>query len=329
LDTFKSFESKLYHSNAGSFTDIALETFRFQALNNPVYADFMHHLGVDPDRISTLEQIPFLPISFFKHHAIKTGDWQTGTTFTSSGTTGADVSRHAVKSLEFYQEHARKGFELFFGDVSDYNFLALLPSYLERQGSSLIAMIDYFIRQSGSPYSAFYLHDVEKMMADIESLRKDSRKTIVWGVSFALLDLAEKYHPDLGHCIVFETGGMKGRRKELTRAALHDALCKSFGVDRIYSEYGMTELLSQAYSTTGDRFQSPPWMRVIGREITDPMTKGLLGETSGINVIDLANRDTISFIETEDLGKIYPDGTFEVLGRMDNSDVRGCNLLVG
>lgn len=327
MDTFKSFESKLYHSNAGRFADIALETFRFQALNNPVYAAFIKNLRLDPATVSTLAQIPFLPISFFKHHAIKTGDWQPETTFTSSGTTGMEVSRHAVKELSFYQEHARKNFELFMGPVTDYHFLALLPSYLERQGSSLIAMIDHFIRESGSPHSAFYLHDTAKLLADVEKLRDDRRKTIVWGVSFALLDLAEKYHPDLSHCIVFETGGMKGRRKEMTRQELHDTLCRGFGVNTICSEYGMTELLSQAYST-GGRFRVPPWMKVIGREITDPLTRGLLEETAGINVIDLANWSTISFIETEDLGKIYADGSFEVLGRMDNSDVRGCNLLV-
>jgi len=206
----------------------------------------------------------------------------------------------------------------------------LLPSYLERQGSSLIAMMDHFIRQSGSTYSSYYLYQVDKLLQDIEALRsKDSRKIILWGVSFALLDLAEQHAGiDLSHCLVFETGGMKGRRKEITRAELHTILREKLNVTGIFSEYGMTELLSQAYTRGQFLFTCPPWIKIIGRDITDPLSKGLLRETAGINVIDLANYQTISFIETEDLGKVYEDGTFEVLGRMDNSDVRGCNLMI-
>jgi hypothetical protein len=189
-------------------------------------------------------------------------------------------------------------------------------------------MMDHFIRQSGSPWSGFYLHDIDKLLVDIEKLRADRRKTIVWGVTFALLDLAERYAPDLSHCLVFETGGMKGRRREMTREELHATLCNAFKVESIYSEYGMTELLSQAYSRSSNVFECPPWMKVIGRDVTDPLERGIIGATCGLNVIDLANWNTVAFIETEDLGRVYSDGRFEVLGRFDNSDLRGCNLLV-
>lgn len=330
LDTFKSFESTLYSVNDQTFADIALEVFRFQAVNNPVYSSFIRNLSVDISTITTLQDIPFLPISFFKSHSVQTGEWQPEIIFSSSGTTGAAVSKHAVANLNFYQEHSKRCFEYFFGPLSDYHFLALLPSYLERQGSSLIAMMDYFIRESQSSYSSYYLFQIDKLLDDLAKLRHDqSKKIILWGVSFALLDLAEKHPVDLNHCLVFETGGMKGRRKEITRAELHGILQQRLNVSQVYSEYGMTELLSQAYTDGQFRFKCPPWMKIIGRDITDPLSKGLLHETSGINVIDLANIQTISFIETEDLGKVYPDGTFEVLGRMDNSDVRGCNLMIG
>ena len=238
------------------------------------------------------------------------------------------TSQHEVRDLQFYLDHSARTFARFFGDLREYHFLALLPSYLERQGSSLVAMMDHFIRQSGSPYSGFYLHDTDKLLADIEKLRGDGRKTIVWGVTFALLDLAERHGPDLSHCLVFETGGMKGRRREITREELHATLCNAFRVESIYSEYGMTELLSQAYSYSSNVFECPPWMKVIGRDVTDPLEKGLTEATCGLNVIDLANWNSVAFIETEDLGRVYADGRFEVLGRFDNSDLRGCNLLV-
>ena len=257
-----------------------------------------------------------------------TGRWKPETIFSSSGTTGMVTSQHAVQNLQFYLQHARKCFEYFLGDIRNYNFLALLPSYLERPGSSLVAMMEYFIRESQSPHSAFYLHNTAQLVADVEKLKTDGRKTVVWGVAFALLDLAAEFNPDMNHCLVFETGGMKGRRKEVTRMELHRVLCDQLNVSKIYSEYGMTELLSQAYAIEDHRFKTPPWMRVIGREITDPLNKGLLEETAGINVIDLANWSTIAFIETEDLGKIFEDGSFEILGRLDNSDMRGCNLMV-
>ena len=327
VNTFESFRSQLYNVNADTFGNIALELFRFQATENPLYRDYVHHLGVSIENVNTLLEIPFLPISFFKHHTIKTGAWPTQTIFSSSGTTGQVTSKHHLADLSFYLEHSRRCFTHFFGPVTDYDFFALLPSYLERQGSSLVAMIDHLMQESHSPLSGFYLHDYDKLLRDLNSDRSEGRKTMLWGVTFALLQLAE-LRPDLRDVIIIETGGMKGKGKELVRRELHQVLKEGLNMKAIYSEYGMTELLSQAYSLGEDRFFCPPWMKIISRDITDPLHKGLLRETSGINVIDLANFHSISFIETEDLGKVYEDGSFEVLGRMDNSDMRGCNLMV-
>lgn len=328
MDTIKSFDRDLYSVNDGNFGDIALQLFHFQLQNNGVYRDYVRHLGVDPGAVVTLEQIPFLPISFFKNHEIKTGAWTAETSFASSGTTGQRTSAHPVRSLRFYHEHAVRCFAHFFGDLSQYHFFALLPSYLERSGSSLVAMISNFIEKSRSNLSGFYLHNVNDLLKDLERSKTEGKKAVLWGVTFALLDLAERYHPDLRHCLIFETGGMKGRRQEIIRQELHSRLRQAFRVDKVYSEYGMTELFSQAYTRGGNAFYCPPWMRVLGRDISDPMEKGLLNETAGINVIDLANVDSIAFIETEDLGRVNGDGSFEVLGRIDNSDVRGCSLMV-
>jgi hypothetical protein len=327
LGTFKSFGSVLYSANNQTFDKLALSLFRFQANNNPLYKAFIDLLSIDTNAIQKVGNIPFMPISFFKTNTIKTGDWKTEIEFQSSGTTGQLPSKHHLLSNQFYLDHALRCFQHFFGDVSNYHFLGYLPSYLERKNSSLIAMIDWFIKKSGSSVSGFYLNNEEKLLKDIENLRGGNRKIILWGVSFALLDLVEKYQPDLSHCMVFETGGMKGRRKEITRQELHSLLKKGLNVDLIYSEYGMTELLSQAYSL-GKEFRCSPWMKVIARELSDPFEMGLMGETGALNVIDLANWHSIAFIETEDLGKVYQDGLFEVSGRIDNSDVRGCNLLI-
>jgi hypothetical protein len=328
LDTFKSFEKQLYQVNAHSFDDIALELFRFQARHNKVYRTYVQHLGLSERAVKSVFQIPCMPISFFKNNDIKTGEWVSERIFASSGTTGSVTSSHHVMSNRFYLENAERCFRHFFGPLDNFHFLALLPSYLERNNSSLVAMVDYFISKSNSEFSGFYLNNIDELLADLEGLKNDNRKVILWGVSFALLDLAEKFQLDLTHCIVIETGGMKGRRKEIIKSELHQILKKRLNVDTIYSEYGMTELLSQAYSTRSERFTCPPWLKIIGRDITDPLHKGLLNETAGINVIDLANIHSIAFIETEDLGKVYPDESFEILGRMDNSDVRGCNLMV-
>ena len=327
MKTFKSFDLDLYSVNDGNFSDIAFQLFHFQAENNPVYKNYINHLGVDIASVKTVEAIPFLPISFFKGHEIRTGSWHAETTFASSGTTGQRTSSHAVRSLNFYLTHSVRCFEYFFRDITCYHFLALLPSYLERPDSSLVAMIQYFAQKSRSNLSGFYLHNTEELINDLEKLKNSPKKTVLWGVTFALLDLSERYNPDLSHCLVLETGGMKGRRPEITRYELHSRLRRGFNTATIYSEYGMTELLSQAYTRGENAFFCPPWMKVLARDLTDPMEKGLLNESGGINVIDFANLDSIAFIETEDIGKVYSDGSFEVLGRMDNSDVRGCNLM--
>ena len=329
MDTFKSFETILYQLNGAPFDDIALELFRFQARNNAVYRRYIDNLAIKIDDVDRIEKIPFLPISLFKTQAVKTGDWPAQQVFESSGTTqGNNLSRHEVYNLQHYLKNARRCFEFSFGDLKDYHILALLPSYLERQNSSLVTMIRDFIIQSDSTGSGFYLHELDKLQQDIERLKPKGKKILLWGVSFALLDFVEKYHPDLEGCLVMETGGMKGRRRELTREELHHALIQGLRVDKIYSEYGMTELLSQAYTRGGSRFHCPPTMKVMAREIGDPFQVGICGQTGGINVIDLANIHSLAFVETEDVGKVFGDGTFEIMGRLDHSDVRGCNLLV-
>lgn len=329
METFKSFDSKLYAVNDHSFADIALEVFKFQAVHNPLYKAFIENLGVPLQHVATPSEIPFLPISFFKTHSVKSGQWEPQETFSSSGTTGQRVSLHSIYDLKFYLDHSRRCFEHFFGSVTDYHFLALLPSYMERKGSSLIAMMQHFIKCSNSTASGFFLNDYSDLIKKIRQLRTDNRKTILWGVSFALLELAEQCEEDLSHCMVFETGGMKGRRKEITRVELRYTLKEKLNISPLYSEYGMTELLSQAYTRGDLRFFCHPCMKIMCRDLTDPFQKGLLSETGAINVIDLANWRTCSFIETEDLGRVYEDGSFEILGRLDNSDVRGCNLMVG
>lgn len=328
MENSKSLNFNIYSVNATNFTDIALRLFHFQAVNNLVYSDYLKYLRVDCGRIDNVKDIPFLPISFFKSKQVKTGEWDAQTVFESSSTTGTGVSRHEVRDISVYLHHATRCFEFFFGPLSGYHFFALLPSYLERNNSSLVAMMDSFIKQSGSPFSGFYLSDLEKLKADIARAKRDeSKQIIVWGVSFALLDLAENNPPDLSNCLVFETGGMKGRRREMTRQELHTILKKAFGISAIYSEYGMTELFSQAYTRGSSIFYTPPWMKIMVREVGDPFTWVKQGKPGGLNIIDLANVESVSFIETEDSGVLLADG-FEVNGRLDNSDIRGCNLMV-
>jgi phenylacetate-coenzyme A ligase PaaK-like adenylate-forming protein len=327
VDTLADFETQLYTLNEESFENIALSLFRHQAVHNDLYKRYIALLGIDPRTVSRLSDIPFLPIAFFKSHLIQTGTWTPETEFRSSGTAGMTRSRHLIKDVQFYLRNAERCFTYFFRDLRQYHFLALLPSYLERNDSSLVAMMNHFIVRSGSPRSGFYLRNPEQLIRDAEALRGDGRKIMIWGVSFALLDLAERFSPDLSHCIIVETGGMKGRRSEITRAELHSTLCQRLNVGKIVSEYGMTELLSQAYSFQNGDFQCPPGLKVVVRDVTDPLERGISG-TGGLNFIDLANFRTIAFLETEDLGKINTDGSFSVVGRMDNSDVRGCNLLV-
>ncbi|MFA7615469.1 MAG: acyl transferase [Weeksellaceae bacterium] len=312
--------------NRREFGEAAMEVFNFQAKNNPVYAEFIGYLRVDPNQIKSIENIPFLPIRFFKSHRVITGNQKVEKTFTSSGTSGTEQSRHLVTNLDFYRESLNHSFKHFYGDFSDYTIFGLLPSYLERSGSSLIDMVEFWIAQSGS--GGFYLYNHDELYRGLVNSEKEGRKSILIGVSFALIDFVENYKMNLKNTIVMETGGMKGRKKEITRDELHLILRNGFGVDKIHSEYGMTELLSQAYSDDGAGFVTPPWMKVLIRDTEDPLSYSAVGKTGGINAIDLANLNSCSFIATDDLGKSNPDGSFEVVGRFDHSDVRGCNLMV-
>lgn len=327
MDTYKSFEDSLYSVNEYNFEDIALKLFRFQAQNNEIYREYLRYLNCEQNAIRSLEEIPFLPISFFKTQSVKTGVWIAETEFTSSGTSLTSTSKHLVKDLDFYLRLSEQIFEKFYGASEKYHILALLPSYLERTGSSLIAMIQHLIAKSNSVHSGFYLNNYDELVQKIEFLKEGEKKIILWGVSFALLDLAEAFQLDLSQCIVMETGGMKGRRKEWTRQDLHGYLTHRFNVKAIHSEYGMTELFSQAYSSGGGYYKTPPWMKVMIRDINDPFSV-VKGKVGAIKVIDLANFYSCAFIETQDLGRIDQNGMFEVLGRIDNSDSRGCNLLV-
>ena len=327
MDTFESFEQVIYKVNAQTFPEIALKLFHFQAACNPVYQGYLAGLGVDPHAVTALEDIPFMPITFFKTKAVKTGEWDDEIVFTSSGTTGKDVSRHHLRSRSFYTTNATNCFTSFFGSPDDFVILAMLPSYAERTGSSLVFMVDHFIRAGGRDESGYFLHDHDALATRLEQLKGSGVKVILWGVTFALLELAEKCRVDLAHCIVIETGGMKGRRAEITREELHSILQQRLNLRHVCSEYGMTELLSQAYSKSDGVFECPTWMKVVIRDPEDPLARLPSGRVGGINVIDLANIHSCAFVETGDLGRSGQDGSFEVLGRLDNSDIRGCNLL--
>ncbi|MCM4166843.1 hypothetical protein KCTC52924_01697 [Arenibacter antarcticus] len=310
------------------FNALALETFGSQYHHNPLYREFCQHLGRNESNVKRIEDIPFLPISFFKSHKVICGTFQPEIIFTSSGTTGSEVSQHFVKDISIYEQSYLTAFEKFYGAINDHCILALLPSYLEREGSSLIYMADDLIIKSKHPDSGFYLDDLEHLQRTLLKLEKSNTKILLLGVSFALLDMAEKYNLQLKNTVIMETGGMKGRKKEMIREELHQVLKTGFGVPHIHSEYGMTELLSQAYSHGNGIFYSPKWMKVLTRETEDPLSIQEPGKSGGINIIDLANVHSCAFIATQDLGKVHPDGSFEILGRFDHSDVRGCNLMV-
>jgi phenylacetate-coenzyme A ligase PaaK-like adenylate-forming protein len=316
-------------TRAGDFEKLSLEIFRCQAENNLVYKNFIQNLGKDPLSVKSIYNIPFLPVEFFRNHAIITGNVADQAVFESSGTTGLSTSRHHIADLEIYKESIFKGFRYFYGEPSEYFFAALLPSYVERGNSSLVYMVDRLINQSQDGRSKFFLNDLDDLGDVLKRVKSENRMAMLIGVSFALLDLAERYSGDLSGIIVVETGGMKGRRKELTREELHSILKESFNLKSIHSEYGMTELLSQAWSKGEGLFNCPPWMRIMLRETNDPLSVyDTPGKTGGINIIDLANINSCSFIATGDLGKLHEEGSFEVSGRFDNSDIRGCNLLV-
>ena len=315
-------------NSEAAFTEKALELFKFQFEESPVYRSFCDLLYKHPSDIQKLVDIPFLPIEFFKTHKVVSSKKDIQQTFTSSGTTGNVVSQHHVADLNIYKTSFQNGFSHVYGNIKDYTILALLPSYLEREGSSLIYMVEDMIQESKQPKSGFYLNDLDALKQTLFELETSGQKTLLIGVSYALLDLVEFHQFDLKHTIIMETGGMKGRRKELIKSELHAILKKGFGVDKIHSEYGMTELLSQAYSKGDGLFSTPPWMKVLIRDPEDALT--ILGgkKSGGLNIIDLANINSCAFIATQDLGKIHENGTFEVLGRFDQSDIRGCNLMV-
>lgn len=325
---FNSLTNRIKTLQGHEFESLALEVFELQFLSNEIYQEWCTSLGKTPKKVHRLEDIPFLPIEFFKSHSIKTGNWHAQAVFESSGTTGMQSSKHYVSNEEFYLENCVHAFEARYGSLSDYVILALLPSYLERGSSGLVSMVNRFIQLTKSVDSGFYLNELQSLSSKLLQLKEQDQKVMLWGVTFALLDFAEKYSMDFPELIIMETGGMKGRREEMVRSEVHDELKKSFGVAQVHSEYGMTELFSQAYSQGDGIFHPSSTMRVIGRDINDPLSYPSMNRTVALNIIDLANLYTCSFIETKDLGTIYNEGAFEVRGRMDNSDIRGCNLMV-
>ncbi|MEN8764895.1 MAG: acyl transferase [Wenyingzhuangia sp.] len=314
--------------NTHNFEEQALAVFQYQAARCQVYKDFLRFLNINPKKITAVQDIPFLPIQFFKSHAIVSNQKPIEETFLSSGTTGMRQSKHLVTDVTLYEKSYLNTFENFYGNIKEYTVLALLPSYLERNGSSLIYMIKDLIDKSENPDSGFYMHNHQELFDQLLEQERKQKKTLLVGVSFALLDFIEKHPCSLKYTIVMETGGMKGKRKEMIREELHAELKKGFGTTHIHSEYGMTELLSQAYYTDTQKFNCPPWMKILIRDTEDALSLLPNEKSGGINVIDLANINSCSFVATQDLGKTYSDGTFDVLGRFDNSDLRGCNLLI-
>ena len=321
-----SWKSKIFQQHSKeSFSKLALEIFKYQAYNNLVYKVYIEHLGLEVSNINSITDIPFLPIELFKSHDVTCHDSRHQKIFTSSGTTG-NPSNHMVWDLSIYEKSFEETFTHFYGPIEDYTFLALLPSYLERSGSSLVYMCEKLMKKSAKKENGFYLNEHDKLFNQIRKLEKQGRKSILIGVSFGLLDFIAQKQIKLNKMIVIETGGMKGNKKEIIREELHKKLCHGFHVKNIHSEYGMTELMTQAYSTNSPLFKCPPWMKVYCRDTSDPLSS--LQDSGALNIIDFANIHSCSFVASQDLGKVYPDGSFEVLGRMDKSEIRGCNLMV-
>lgn len=326
-------EDKIFNIQQGQIDELAIEVFRFQYANNLLYKSFIDALTIDPQTVSSVASIPFLPVSFFKTHEVKSTSFTPEVVFESSGTTQSGNSRHLLKSLSMYRKSFTKAFRNFYGEPEGWCIIGLLPSYLERRHSSLVLMVDELIKLSRHEASGFYLYNHEELARVISSNERANQKTLLIGVTFALLDFAEAFSMPLKHTIVMETGGMKGRRKEITREEVHQLLKSRWALKSVHSEYGMTELLSQAYSRQDGIFISPPWMKVLVRDEDDPLTVKTSQQnrivTGLVNVIDLANLYSCSFVAVDDICKLHPDGSFEILGRMDSSDVRGCSLMVG
>lgn len=327
LDTAE-FISSILKSKLNNFGELALRVFQFQYQFNPTYQKYCKLLHIhDMNRVDSLDKIPFLPIEFFKAYEIKSTAFDADVVFSSSSTTGKGQSFHHVKNVEVYRQSFRQAFEHFYGSISEYSIFALLPSYLERHGSSLVYMLEDFIQLSNDNESGFYLHNHQELYEKLISAKQANKKIILFGATFGLLDFADQYELNLEDAIIIETGGMKGRREELTRHEIHTYLKARLGVHQIHSEYGMTELLSQAYAPSDGIFYCPAWMKVCITDMNDPFEKLSVGKTGVINVIDLANIYSCSFIQTSDLGRLSEDGGFEILGRLDYSDLRGCSLL--
>ena len=319
--------ARIYNINAGEFEHVAMDVWNYQYTHNPLYRNYCRLLHIGPERIGKIEDIPFLPISMFRYHDVRTGTWMPQACFSSSGTTGQLQSRHLVRDLDWYHSISSLGFRQIFGSPSDYCWIGLLPSYLERPDSSLVNMVQYFMSTGGHVESGFFPLVNHQVISALERARLRDMPVILLGVSFAMLDLFESFDvPVWDKLVLMETGGMKGRGRELTRNELYERIRDRAGAIKITSEYGMTELLSQAYKIQ-DHFHPSPTMRVCIRDISDPLQILGTGQRGCINVIDLANLDTCSFIGTDDIGIGYPDGGFDVLGRLDNTDLRGCNLL--
>lgn len=314
--------------NEEQFNKIALQILNYQYQNNIVYRNYTEKLNIDILQIKHFNDIPFLPIDFFKTHNIKSSKKEIQAIFKSSGTAGTSRSKHYISDLKVYEKSFLKTFNIFYGKPENYTFLALLPSYSEQGNSSLIYMIEKLMQHSGNPHNGFYLYNHDELFSKLNFLEKKKQKTILIGVSFALLDFFEEYRLKLKNTIIIETGGMKGRKKEIVREELHKIIKFASGLKNLHSEYGMTELLSQAYAKTENNYKTPPWMKILIRDADDPFSYLPQGKSGGINIIDLANIYSCSFIETKDLGKLHKDSSFEVLGRFDNSDIRGCNLMV-
>ncbi len=323
---YKNFQEKLFTDFI--FEELALEAFHYQSQHNPIYKSYLHYLKIQPKGVTQISQIPFLPIEFFKTQRVLCEGIEPEVVFRSSGTTGATTSQHFVQDLSFYHRLSTHLFELEYGAIENWNILALLPSYLERSDASLVYMIDNFIKLSGN-HSGFYLYNQEELVRKLSELTKSKNQIMLIGVTFALMDLLEKHDLDLSGCVLTETGGMKGRRKEIVRAELHEIFRKGFNVNEVHSEYGMTELLSQSYSDGNGSFKESKTMRILLREMNDPMRKiNGIGRTGGVNVIDLGNIHSCCFIETKDIGRFADNSSFEILGRFDNSEIRGCNMMI-
>ena len=328
LSDYGRLKNTILRTTALDFAENALTVFRLQAEHNPVYRRWIELLGLNPAKVASIEDIPFMPIDFFKSQSVSLFSASAPEQFLSSGTGGYGSSRHLVHDIDFYDEVCRTIFKSFYPQKDEFFIAALLPSYLERSGSSLIRMAQDFINHSKDSDSGFFLDNLKELTTLLAEKKKAHVPILLLGVSFALLDLAEAYPQNLAGSIIMETGGMKGRRKEMIRSDLHDILKASFQVSTIHSEYGMTELFSQAYSKGEGFFECPPWMRVSARQLEDPFSPVKLGKTGGLNIIDLANIDSCAFIETQDLVRVNEDGSFEILGRFDRAEVRGCNLMV-